>query len=452
MAKKQVDIEEEYDDSAPVEYSTDYSTRMRTGMPTIDIITTTPDSELRKLTYDEFMKDPMQIFKRSVSGLSIGCAVMLIGNSGFGKTTLASNISGGMIKTSKAKVIYYQTEAGAIDEGRICDAMGIDASQMYVSKTGDITQAMLDKYTVIVIPPEIASVEHLKMIELRVAEASLVREKIRVKSTRGDITMVDAPIIWLVDSITSITTIERDERNQKVAESNKVKDAEALNQEDLKIGKAFKDYLDVCSRHWVKSNFVHFFLAHKGEKSTMGGMPPVREFKNMKNTDTWKGPKKTPFYCGLVLSGTRFTETKTEKIAEKLGEAANDGINYNSITAWSIIKNRLGPDVAETTLDFVHEIKYGVLADKSFMMMLMDNPLMSVCDLKGSMYTTKYYVKPDGSPKAFYLKNFSSLFSEDADFRTAVFKRLGEKYFGKWCFSNYNRSTIMDLVDSVFDF
>ena len=58
----------------------------------------------------------------------------------------------------------------------------------------------------------------------------------------------------------------------------------------------------------------------------------------MKNTDTWKGPKKTPFYCGLVLSGTRFTETKTEKIAEKLGEAANDGINYNSITAWSIIK------------------------------------------------------------------------------------------------------------------
>lgn len=231
-------------------------------------------------------------------GQAAGTFNLIVGNSGTGKTTLASQIAANIIRQFKySNVIHYDCE-NRIDISRCENITKLPAhyfssngngAERYMIKTGavglDIIQEMIVK----------TYVNKMKLKDKLVVPSGF-------KDEFGNDVLIFMPTMIIIDSITTVLNETFNPNNNKEASDAEKMRSNTEGARDAKTLKGFfKDIIPLCK----EANIIIYGINHINANMSMNAFTPVAKQQNyLKQDEIIPGGKTMIFYPFNIIKLT----------------------------------------------------------------------------------------------------------------------------------------------------
>lgn len=279
-------------------------------------------------------------------GQAAGTFNLFIGNTGSGKTTLASQIAANIIRQySYANVIHYDCE-NRFDVSRCETITQLPASffdgsigpERYMIKTGlvglDVIQEMIVKTYV---------------TKMRLKKDMIVQSG--VKNEFGKDVMIFQPTVIVIDSITSvINETFNPESNKDASDAEKMR-GNTEGARDAKTMKGFfKDILPLCK----EANIIVFGINHINSNMSMNSFIPVAKQQNfLKQDESIPGGKTMLYYPFNIV---KLVAKPSDDFTEESDGFAGHMVMVEPIKSSS---NQSGNNSKGISFEMVFSFKYG---------------------------------------------------------------------------------------------
>lgn len=279
-------------------------------------------------------------------GQAAGTFNLFIGNTGSGKTTLASQIAANIIRQySYANVIHYDCE-NRFDVSRCETITQLPASffdgsigpERYMIKTGlvglDVIQEMIVKTYV---------------TKMRLKKDMIVQSGF--KNEFGKDVMIFQPTVIVIDSITSvINETFNPESNKDASDAEKMR-GNTEGARDAKTMKGFfKDILPLCK----EANIIVFGINHINSNMSMNSFIPVAKQQNfLKQDESIPGGKTMLYYPFNIV---KLVAKPSDDFTEESDGFAGHMVMVEPIKSSS---NQSGNNSKGISFEMVFSFKYG---------------------------------------------------------------------------------------------
>lgn len=279
-------------------------------------------------------------------GQAAGTFNLFIGNTGSGKTTLASQIAANIVRQySYANVIHYDCE-NRFDVSRCETITQLPASffdgsigpERYMIKTGlvglDVIQEMIVKTYV---------------TKMRLKKDMIVQSGF--KNEFGKDVMIFQPTVIIIDSITSvINETFNPESNKDASDAEKMR-GNTEGARDAKTMKGFfKDILPLCK----EANIIVFGINHINSNMSMNSFIPVAKQQNfLKQDESIPGGKTMLYYPFNIV---KLVAKPSDDFTEESDGFAGHMVMVEPIKSSS---NQSGNNSKGISFEMVFSFKYG---------------------------------------------------------------------------------------------
>lgn len=280
-------------------------------------------------------------------GQAAGTFNLIIGNSGSGKTTIAEQIAGSMLRQFKcANVLHYDCE-NRTDISRIETVTQLPASY-FQSINGAAPRYMLKGGAV-----GLDVIQ--KMIVQTYATKMKLKDQLIVKSgfddEFGNPVMIFPPTVVIIDSITSVI-----EASFNPESSKEINDAEKMrsNTEGARDAKTlkgfFKDVLPLCK----EADIIIYGINHINTNMSMNAFLPVAKQQNfMKQDEIIPGGKTMIYYPYNII---KLVPRPSDDFTEESDGFAGHIVMVEPVKSSS---NQSGNDSKGVSFEMVFSYKHG---------------------------------------------------------------------------------------------
>ena len=231
-------------------------------------------------------------------GQAAGTFNLIIGNSGTGKTTLAVQIAGNIIRQYKyANVIHYDCE-NRIDISR-CENITRLPAHYFGSESGGAERYMIKTGAV-----------GLDSIQEMIVKTYVNKMKLKehllvpggIKNEFGKEIMVFQPTVIIIDSITTVMNETFNPNNAKEASDAEKMRGNTEGARDAKTLKGFfKDIIPLCK----EANIIVYGINHISSNMSMNAFVPVAKQQNyLKQDEIIPGGKTMIYYPFNIIKLT----------------------------------------------------------------------------------------------------------------------------------------------------
>lgn len=279
-------------------------------------------------------------------GQAAGTFNLVIGNTGSGKTTLASQISANIIRQHPySNVIHYDCE-NRFDISR-CETIthlpasffdGSNGPERYMIKTGlvglDVIQEMIVKTYV---------------TKMRLKNEMVVPSGF--KNEFGKDVMIFQPTVIIIDSITSVINETFNPDNNKDASDAEKMRGNTEGARDAKTLKGFfKDILPLCK----EANIIVYGINHINNNMSMNAFIPVAKQQNyLRQDESIPGGKTMLYYPFNII---KLTARPSDDFTEESDGFAGHIVMVEPIKSSS---NQSGNNSKGVSFEMVFSFKYG---------------------------------------------------------------------------------------------
>lgn len=280
-------------------------------------------------------------------GQAAGTFNLIIGNTGSGKTTLASQIAANIIRQYKySNVIHYDCE-NRFDISRCENITRLPANFFHANKAG------AERYMIKTGAVGLDTIQ--EMIVKTYVNKMKLKDVLRVpsgaKDEFGNDVMVFMPTVIIIDSITTVLNESFNPNNTKEASDAEKMRGNTEGARDAKTLKGFfKDVLPLCK----EANIIIFGINHINSNMSMNAFVPIAKQQNyLKQDESIPGGKTMLYYPFNII---KLTARPSDDFTEESDGFAGHMVMVEPIKSSS---NQSGNNSKGISFEMVFSHKHG---------------------------------------------------------------------------------------------